>query len=148
MIYLIFLAICYCSTLFATSNDVAANYQLMDQKLFEQQIVGNTLIGVTHHSHSLYMLHFLPDGACELWKQNHIYKGSWWIEKDQLDQDYVRAFWPDYSSSERNSLFSPQNPRYGNPTAVWYYLDLQSKSLLLVTRAYQTIALWVEGRAF
>lgn len=58
-------------------DEIPIHYQLIDRDSFQDIVVGNTIVGVTLQSHSLYMLHFLPDGYCELWKQNKIYAGSW-----------------------------------------------------------------------
>lgn len=58
------------------------DYQRMNKEIFEEKIVGNTILGITRQSRSLYMLYFLSDGSCESWKQNQIYFGSWWIDQD------------------------------------------------------------------
>src|SRR5690349_4269318 len=102
-------------------DEIPVNYQLMDRQAFENVVVGNTLVGTTHYSHSLYMIYFLPEGECHLWKQNQIYSGQWWIETNQEGNDYIRAFWPEYFSTNQKSLFSPENPRYGHATHVRYY---------------------------
>ena len=132
----------------AFSNEISVNYHLMDQDEFQNVVVGNTVVGVTRQSHSLYMLYFLPNGYCELWKQNQIYLGNWWIEKDKLGRDCVRAFWPQYTSSEPDSLFSPKNPRYGTPTALKYYFDSQRRALLVAGNTLEASVIFVPGCPF
>lgn len=129
------------------ADEISVDYQLMDRDLFEKVVVGNTIVGVTRQSHSLYMLYFLQNGYCELLKQNQIYQGSWWIEKDKLGRDVVRAFWPEYSSSEPKSLFSFENPRYGSATAIRYYMNAAG-ALFLAGKTFQVPVILVPGCAF
>lgn len=133
---------------FIFSDEIPVRYQLMNHEMFQKTVVGNTIVGITRQSHSLYMLYFLPDGSCELWKQNQIYFGSWWLEKDKCERDCVRAFWPQYTSSERESLFSIENPHYGKATTVRYYFDLQSGAIFLAGRKFQTSVILAPGCAF
>ena len=72
-------------------NAIPVNYQLMDHKAFERIVVGNTVVGVTSNSKSLYLLYFAKDGICELWKQDKVYTGTWWVEKDEQGRDFMRA---------------------------------------------------------
>jgi hypothetical protein len=131
------------------AEEISIDYQLLNGQLLQELVVGNTVVGVTRQSQSLYMLYFLPDGYCELWKENRIYLGSWWIEKDPEDQqEYLRAFWPDYTSTQPGSLFSPQNRRYGQPTKVRYYFNPSTRALLLAGKTFQTPLVLVPGCAF
>lgn len=130
------------------ADELSINYQLLDRAEFEKVVVGNTVVGITLHSHSLYMLYFLPEGICELWKQNNVYAGKWWIERDSQDRDFVRAFWPSYASSEPRSLFSPHNPNYGQATAIRYYRNTQNGSIFIAGTRFQASALLVPGCAF
>lgn len=132
----------------AFSNEIKVCYQLLDREAFQKTIVGNTIVGITRQSHSLYMLYFLPNGYCELWKQNKIYAGNWWIESDAQGRDLVRAFWPLYSSLEPQSLFSPENPHYGTATAIRYYYSPQNGAVFLAGKQRQASALLVSGCAF
>lgn len=130
-------------------SSISVTYQLMDGNAFQKIVVGNTIVGMTRQSQSVYMLYFLPGGSCELWKQNEVFKGSWWIENDETGRDYVRAYWPDYNSKDPKSLFSPENPRYGTATSVWYYMDAQQPDTLLVaTKKFRAPVVLVPGRAF
>ena len=106
----------FCS--FLCGKSLLADYQRMSRGFFCEKIVSNTIVGVTRQSRSLYMLYFREDGSCELWKQNQIYLGHWWIDQDSLGEDVVHAFWPDYISGETKSLFSPKNPAFGKPTSL------------------------------
>lgn len=135
-------------SLFCSSDEISLRYQLMNKETFEKIVVGNTIIGITSQSQSLYMLYFLAQGECELWKKNQVYTGCWWIEKDRLNRDVVRAFWPSYHSSEPKSLFSPKNPRYGTATSVRYYFDPENKAVFLANNRVRTSVILVPGRAF
>jgi hypothetical protein len=130
------------------AEEIPLDYQLMDQEMFEDIIVGNTVIGITRQSHSVYLLYFLAQGDCTLWKQNQIYTGKWWIETDDLGRDCVRALWPDYVSSQPRSLFSPQNPRYGTATSLHYYIHRTTGALLLCTKKVQVPVLLAPGCVF
>lgn len=130
-------------------NSIPVNYRLMDLKTFQKLVVGNTIVGMTRQSQSLYLLYFAEDGSCELWKQNKVYLGTWWSEKDDLGRDFMRAHWPDYASAEKKSLFSPANPNYGSATSVWYYVDVQqSDTVLVATKDFRSPVLLMPGRAF
>lgn len=131
-----------------SSDEISINYTLMDEEIFKNIVVGNTIVGVTRQSYSLYMLYFMFDGSCKLWKQNHIYPGKWWIEKDKLGTAHVRAFWPDYISSERDSIFSPENPKFGNATSIRYYFDSIHNSFLVAGKKFQASVILIPGDAF
>lgn len=139
---------CFLLSLPTFSDEIPIHYKLMNQDTFQKIVVGNTIVGTTRQSHSLYMLYFLSDGSCELWKQSQIYTGRWWIEKDSLGKDVVRAFWPEYNSSEPKSLFSPKNPRYGTATSLRYYFDLDTSSVFIANKMVKTSVILVPGRAF
>lgn len=144
----ILIALCLCISFYGYSDEIDVQYELMDRNAFQEIVVGNTIVGISLNSHSLYMLYFLPDGYCELWKQNQIYEGKWWIETDALGRDFVRAFWPTYISSKPQSLFSPENPRYGNATSVRYYRNPKSGTIMLAGKNFQASALLVPGCPF
>lgn len=128
-------------------HSISVDYELLDHAAFHKNIAGNTVVGVTRQSKSLYMLYFAPDGTCELWKQDQIFNGTWWINKDEQGRDVVHAFWPEYQSTEPKSLFSPENPRFGNATSILYYGSSQHpNALLLVTKSMQAAATVVPGR--
>ena len=128
---------------------ISTTYQLMDHDAFRKIVVGNTVLGITRQSHSVYMVYFASDGVCELWKHNQVYSGTWRIEKDTLGRDCVRAFWPHYTSSEPQSLFSPENSRFGTATSVWYYSDSQQPNTILVaTKKFRAHVILAPGRAF
>lgn len=128
---------------------IPVTYQLLNKESFDKVVVGNTIVGVTRNSHSLYLLYFAPLGNCELWKQNQIYPGSWWTEKDTCGRTNVRAIWPDYQSSSPKSIFSTDNPKYGSATSVWYYVDIeQPDTLILATEKFRTPLLIIPGRSF
>jgi hypothetical protein len=64
-------------------------------------------------------------------------------------RDFVRAFWPHYSSKEPKSLFSLENPCYGTATSIWYYMDIhQATNILLATKKFRTSVVLAPGRAF
>lgn len=136
----------FCS--FLCADDISVNYQRMNKEIFHEKVVGNTIVGITRQSRSLYMLYFQTDGSCELWKQNQIYSGRWWIDLDPKGESIIHAFWPNYTSKEQKSLFSPQNPSYGKPTSLRYYLSSTSGEVLIAGKAFQTTALLVPGCAF
>jgi len=149
--HLLFAFICWCIPLMSEipSTAVSVNYQLMDAPTFQKIVVGNTILGVTRHTNSLYMLYFAPNGTCEMWKENQVYEGNWWTEKDDLGRDFVRAFWPQYISEDPQSLFSPENPHVGSATSVWYYVDSeQSNKLLIGTKTFQASVLLAPGKTF
>jgi hypothetical protein len=129
-------------------EEIPVSYHLMNHNMFQTIVVGNTVVGMTRQSHSVYMLYFASDGSCDLWKQNRVYLGRWWLEKDEFNRDYVRAIWPQYSSLHPQSLFSPDNPRYGTATAIWYYVDSTHSKFLVANRKFQAQVLLVPGRAF
>lgn len=139
---------CFLSPLISCSDEIPIHYKLMDQATFQRIVVGNTIVGITPQSHGLYMLYFLTDGSCELWKQNQIYAGHWWIEQDTLGRDCVRAFWPQYISSSPKSLFSPQHPRYGTATSIRYYFDPNSNAIFLANKTIRAAVVLAPGRAF
>lgn len=129
-------------------DTIPVNYQLMDRKTFERLVVGNTVVGVTSNSKSLYLLYFAKDGVSEMWKQDKVYAGTWWIEKDELGRDFMRAIWPEYSSSQKQSKFSSSS-QSGDATAAWYYVDpKQADTLLVATETYRTPVLLLPGRSF
>ncbi len=136
----------FCSFLYA--DDLVVDYQRVTKETFHEKIVGNTIVGTTRQSRSLYMLYFLEDGSCELWKQNQIYSGRWWIDQDSKGEDVVHAFWPTYISQEPKSLFSPKNPSYGKPTSLRYYFDPESGGVLVAGKAFHASVLLVPGCAF
>lgn len=144
MIKLLFLVCSFC--LFA--DEISLDYQLMDREVFENVVVGNTIIGTTRQSHSPYMLRFLSDGYCELWKQNQTFSGKWWIETDATGQNFIRAIWPQYTSSEPASLFSPQNSRYGTATLLRYYINRQTGAILVAGKKIVAPVILAPGRAF
>lgn len=116
-------------------DDIPVNYRLMDESTFQKLVSGNSIVGVTGTSKSLYILHFGKDGTCDMWKKNKVYAGSWWTEKDELGRDFVRAIWPDYSNAD--------------PSAAWYYVDSkQADTLLVATKTDRSPVLVVPGRAF
>lgn len=128
---------------------IQVNYHLMTGHDFQEIVVGNTVLGVTRHSHSLYMVFFEAEGTCELWKQNQVYQGHWWIEKDEQNRDFIRAYWPQYNSFDPKSIFYPDNPDYGSATAVWYYVDPSCPdTLLLAKKSFRAPITLVPGRAF
>ena len=123
-------------------NTIPVNYRLMDQSTFQKVVVGQTIVGVTSNSKSLYLLYFAKDGSCDLWKQNLVYPGTWWIEKDELGRDFMRAFWPGYAKS------SNSNPK-DEATSIWYYVDpQQADTLIVATKNERSPVLLVPGRAF
>lgn len=118
-------------------NSISVNYKLMDQSAFKKIIAGRTIAGVSSNSKSLYLLYFAPDGTCEMWKQNHIYTGTWWAEQDDEGKDFFRAFWPDYAHKQ------PE------PTSAWYYFDSQqSDTLFVTTKTERYPVLLLPGKAF
>ncbi len=122
-------------------------YELLDEAGFRSMIAGNTVVGVTRQSNSLYKLYFAHDGTCELFKQNALYKGLWWTSKDESGDDIIHAYWPEYTSQDERSLFNSQHPRYGSPTSVRYYIAKEAPyGLLLVTKSIQVHALLVPGK--
>lgn len=133
---------------FLWGDNLLLDYQRMNQEIFNEVVVGNTIVGTTRQSKSLYMLYFLPDGSCELWKQNQIFSGRWWIDQDPKGEDVVHAFWPNYISQSPKSLFSPKNPFYGKPTSLHYYYDRSSGAVFTKGKAFQTSVLLVPGCAF
>lgn len=136
-------------SLYSEETAISINYELLDNDAFHRTIVGNTVVGVTRQSKSVYMLYFAPEGICQLWKQSQIFEGSWWIDKDEKGRSVVHAFWPTYRSTQPKSLFSTENPRYGTPTSVLYYHSPQNKNaLLLVTKSAQAAATVVPGKQF
>ena len=136
----------FCS--FLCADGLFEDYQRMNKEVFHEKIVGNTVVGITRQSRSLYMLYFLTDGSCELWKQNQIYAGRWWIDLDSRGEDIVHAFWPQYTSCEPKSLFSPKNPFYGKPTSLRYYFNPTTAEVCIAGRAFRTMVLLVPGCAF
>lgn len=133
---------------FLWGDHLFLDYQRINQETFNEVIVGNTIVGITRQSKSLYMLYFLPEGSCELWKQNQIYSGRWWIDQDPKGEDVVHAFWPDYISLEPKSLFSLKNPSYGKPTSLRYYFDKSSGAILIRGKTFQTSVLLAPGCIF
>lgn len=133
---------------FLCADNVSMDYQRMNKATFHEKIVGNTVIGITRQSRSLYMLHFLADGSCKLWKQNQIYSGKWWIDQDSKGEDLVHAFWPSYTSQESKSLFCPTNPSYGKPTSLRYYFNPTNGELLIAGKTFQTSVLLLSGCIF
>lgn len=148
MTYLKLFCLFSCCIFSCFSKELSIDYEIMDQNTFQKVVVGNTILGTTRQSHSLYMLYFLPDGYCKLWKQNEIYDGNWWIEKDELNRDFVRAFWPEYTSSESKSLFSPDNPRYGTATSLRYYLNVENGAIFLAGKNFLSPVILARGYAF
>lgn len=142
-LFLIFLSLNPFQCILA-ADEISLNYQLMDKAMFERLVVGNTIIGITRQSHSLYMLYFLPEGKCVLWKKNETFPGNWWIEKDTI----VRAFWPSYKSSEPASLFFPQNPSYGCATALRYYFNASTGAVIVAGKKFQTSVVLAPGPHF
>ncbi|MBS0656207.1 MAG: hypothetical protein JSR46_10550 [Verrucomicrobia bacterium] len=65
-------------------QELNVQYERLDGPAFHERIVGNTVVGITRQSKSLYMLYFAQDGVCELSKGQQIYAGKWWIDKDAL----------------------------------------------------------------
>jgi hypothetical protein len=133
---------------FTFSDSLLVDYQRMNRVLFQKEIVGNTIIGITRQSQSLYMLYFQADGSCELWKQNQKYCGRWWIDEDREGKDLIHAFWPAYISLEPKSLFFPQNPSYGKPTSLRYYFNPATRGVFVRGKAFQTPVLLAPGCAF
>jgi hypothetical protein len=131
-----------------SADEISLNYQLMDREIFEHIVVGNTIIGITRQSHSLYMLYFLPEGSCLLWKKNETFAGNWWIEQRASGDSVVRAYWPTYHSSEPASLFFPQNPNYGKATALRYYFNAATGAVILAGKSFQTSVVLAPGRQF
>ncbi len=130
-------------------NAIPVNFQLMDHSTFQKIVVGNTIVGVTSNSKSLYLLYFAKDGVCEMWKGDKVYPGSWWAEKDELGRDFFRAYWPEYSSGHKDSKFSSPNTGKSDATSAWYYVDSkQSDTLIVATKTYRTPVLVLPGRAF
>jgi hypothetical protein len=116
---------------------------------FQTLVVGPAVFGITRQSGSLYMLHFASEGHCKLWKQNQVYEGNWWIEKDGRGRDFVRAFWPGYTSQQAASLFSQENPSYGKATSVWYYTDPKRPGTLhMAGKKFHASVLLVNGKPF
>ena len=133
----------------APDISMAVTYELINEAMFRQYIVGNTVVGITRQSNSLYMLYFVEDGTCTMWKQNKIYNGSWWVEKDKDSHDFFRAIWQQYKSNEPNSLFHPENPRFGNATSLWYYRDFQSPhGFQIATKNFRETVIVAPGCAF
>lgn len=125
------------------ADEFSINYQLIDRTEFEKLIVGNTVVGITRQSSSLYMLYFLSNGSCELWKQDKIYAGKWWFESDSEGRDLVRAFWPKYTSADPQSFFSPNNPHFGKATAVRYYRNMQNGALYIAGKKFANAVILV-----
>lgn len=128
-------------------NEMHFDYQAMNKEMFENKVVGHTIVGITRQSHSLYMLYFTPEGTCELWKGGFIYAGECWIDNES-DQFFVHAFWPQYVSSEPNSLFCLQNALYGKPTSLRYYVHVQTGALLVAGKKFVAPVILAPGRAF
>lgn len=133
--------LCMLSFSLFSEDQIAITYQLMDAKAFQERVVGNTVVGITRQSFSLYMLYFERDGTCILLKGNKEYQGEWWFEKE-----YVRAFWPEYQSAHPQSIFSKENPRYGNATAIQYYFD--GENILVANKNFTASVLLLKGKAF
>ncbi len=140
------LCLLFCS--FLCADSLSVDYERMNKETFYEKIAGNTIVGITRQSRSLYMLYFLADGTCELWKQNQIYSGRWWIDQGLNGEDIVHAFWPNYISQEPKSLFSPKNPNYGKPTSLRYYLNPSTGGIFIAGKSFQTAVLLVPGCAF
>lgn len=116
------------------SDRMSINYQIMSADIFHQMVAGNTVIGKTPNTSSLYMLYFGLDGECRLWKQKKIFEGNWWIEQDELGRDFVRAYWPEH---------------YRSATRVWYYYcPEQPEMMLLRTKTLQEPVLLMPGCPF
>ncbi len=151
LFFKLLLCFVYCSFANADFNQdtIPVTYELIDRKAFGTVVVGNTVVGITRQSHSLYMVYFAPEGHCTLWKQDQVYKGTWWIEKDTRERDFVRAIWPEYTSSHAQSLFSKEHPHYGKATSVWYYTDTTVPGTLYVAnKRFRAPVILVPGKAF
>ena len=129
------------------AEEIPLDYQRMDRGMFETTVVGNTVIGITRQSHSVYLLYFLPEGDCELWKQNQIYTGKWWIEIDALGRDVIRALWPTILHQKQGRFFL-QNPGYGTATSLRYYIHRETGALLLSSKKTFRPALLAPGCVF
>ena len=78
---------------------IACNSYAFDRKPLSEQklkklVVGNTLIGLTCHSKSIYVLYFYPDGRLYFQKNvnpKQTYVGKWWVKGDRIYSN-----WPTY----------------------------------------------------
>lgn len=128
-------------------NAVDVRYTLLDKTAFENAIVGNTVVGSTPFGKNLYMIYFAPDNTCELAAKGNIYVGTWSTDVTSDGTPCVRAFWPEYTSTNSKSLFNPENPKFGSSTSVIYYQSQEyPQALLLVTKTSKYGAIVVPGK--
>ena len=68
-------------------NSYASEAKPLDSYALKKLVSGNTMIGTTSRSHSLYLLYFLPNGHLYFEKYSHpkeIHIGRWWIKKNMI----------------------------------------------------------------
>ena len=71
-----------CSSTLAKSVPMVKITGPLDQKALIALVSGNSAVGVTSHSHSLYELYFAPNGDLYFYKnhdKNQQYIGKWWV---------------------------------------------------------------------
>jgi hypothetical protein len=69
----------------------------LSEKELQSVVSGNSMIGVTSHSHSLYELYFEPDGTLYFRKSSdnqQVYVGKWWITGN-----IIHSQWPSYDKN-------------------------------------------------
>ena len=100
--------ICLFIYLFVTSCIAFSNAPHMENRLplsndeLTQLVSGNTMIGFTCHSQSVYLLYFYPDGRL-FFKKNASNKesrvGQWWVKDNE-----IMSQWKTYKRSGVNKL--------------------------------------------
>lgn len=75
----------------------AQKLQPITSKEFERTFVGNSIVGVTANTESLYEIYFNPNGDCIFRKGNNklqTYTGKCWS-----NEDIIYSYWPSYKEN-------------------------------------------------
>ncbi len=74
---------------------ISMNEKPLTGEQIKKLVSGNSMVGVTHHSKSLYELYFDPNGEVIFRKGNdnkQVHKGKWWVKDDM-----IFSTWPTYN---------------------------------------------------
>ncbi|MDR3623618.1 MAG: hypothetical protein P4L16_00555 [Chlamydiales bacterium] len=105
LLTLSFVTACFFNAIQATPKTFDTYLQSitpLDSRELTQLVSGNSIIGKTHHTDSMYELYFDPSGKL-YFRKNHsekeTYIGKWWVKDGN-----IYSQWPTYNNGATNQI--------------------------------------------
>lgn len=86
-------------TSYATTSDLCSSKAFLSSTRLHELVSGNTLVGQTNRSKSVYVLYFSNNGTVSYQRKTKpkaLYQGKWWIKND-----YIYSQFPHYKKHSK-----------------------------------------------